>query len=257
VLNIVQSHDTSQGVPIFRAPVIVGVVSEGGSTSARIFLRKKEESVELPCALRPLMVRFDQGNHLLKELTFQKTTDELLYQATHDDVIGRMWAIGELATSLGEVRVRSGLMDIAREDSFWAVRRDAVYRLGGFRGTVQMDLDRGLIPQARLDSVQLPEGLDVSAMTAFFESMALDVNSQVRAAALYGLGNLGRKEESAFLMDRFSKEESYVAQASALRALGKCGDRSVSDFLRRASAMESPRNVLRTAAEWALKRLGP
>jgi aminopeptidase N len=202
------------------------------------------------------MVRFDQGNHLLKEVTFQKTTDELLYQATHDDVVGRMWAIGELARSVGEARVRRGLINIAQKDSFWAVRRDAVYRLGGFRGTVQMDLDRGLIPQTRLDSVQLPEGLDVTAMTAFFESMALDVNSQVRAAALYGLGNLGQREECTFLMDRFHKEESYVAQASALRALGKCGDRTVTDFLRGASAMESPRNVLRVAAEWALKRLG-
>lgn len=255
VLSIVQSQDTSQGVPIFRAPVVIGVLTEGGSTSERVFLRKREESVEIPCALRPLMVRFDQGNHLLKELIFQKTTDELLYQARHDDVVGRMWAIGELATSVGEVRVRSALMNIAQKDSFWAVRRDAVYRLGGFRGTVQMDLDRGLIPQSRLDSVQLPEGLDISAMTSFFKSMALDVNSQVRAAALYALGNFGRREEGAFLMDRFAKDDSYVAQASALRALGKCGDGAVSDLLRRALAMESPRNVLHSAAEWSLKRL--
>jgi aminopeptidase N len=201
------------------------------------------------------MVRFDQGNHLLKELTFQKTTDELLYQATHDDVIGRMWAIGELAASTGEARVRSALMTIAQKDSFYAVRRDAVYRLGGFRGTVQMDLDRGVIPQARLDSVQLPEGLDTVAMMGFFTRMALDANSQVRAAALYSLGNLGRREASTFLSERFAKDESYVAQASALRALGKCADRTASDLLRKASAMESPRNVLRSASEWALKRL--
>ena len=254
-LTVAQTQDTSQGVPIFKMPVVINIETPDTVLSQRVWLSSAIDTFEFACDRKPLMVRFDEGNHLLKELTFEKSTDELLHQLKHDDVIGRMWAISELIGRTEDPRVINALMDAARTDPFWAVRRDAVYRLAGFRGITQMDADRGLVPQSRLDSVDLPTGLDRTKMRPFFKERALDKNSQVRAAALYGLGNMGTKEEVRFLRERFERDESYVAQAAALRAMGKCGDRSVVDLLKKATTIDSPRNVLRSAASWALDRL--
>lgn len=254
-LIVTQKQDTSQGVPIFRTPVVIGIERSGGSTSTRVWLSKSKEMFEFPCEQKPLLVRFDEGNHLLKEWTFKKSTDELLYQLKYDDVVGRMWAISELVNRTDEPRVINELMTSAQSDSFWAIRRDAVYRLAGFRGVIQMDLDRGVIPQSRLDSVTMLPGINRERMITFFKKRALDENSQVRAAALYGLGNVMEWEETGFLKERFESDDSYLAQAAALRALGKCGDASFVSLLKKAMTVRSPRDVIRSAAEWALARM--
>ena len=83
-------------------------------------IRQREETFELDSKEKPLMVRFDEGNYLLKEWTFQKTTAELLYQLAHDDVIGRMWAASELRDRTQRTAVIAALRHTAREDDFWA-----------------------------------------------------------------------------------------------------------------------------------------
>ena len=46
---------------------------------------------------KPKLVNFDYESTLLKEMKFDKSTDELLYQMQNDkDVLGRRWAMGEL-----------------------------------------------------------------------------------------------------------------------------------------------------------------
>jgi aminopeptidase N len=254
-LTVAQTQDTSQGVPVFTMPVLIRIETPDTVISQRIMLSRALDTYEFACDEKPLMVRFDEGNHLLKELTFEKSTDELLYQLKHDDVIGKMWSISELISRTDDGRVIGALMEAARNDPFWAVRRDALYRLAGFRGITQMDYDRGLISPSRLEEFDLPTGLDRAKMIAFFKQRALDKNSQVRAAALYGLGHVGTKSEIGFLTNRFERDDSYVAQAAALRALGTCGDQSVVRMLREVVEMDSPRNVLRSAASWALGRL--
>jgi aminopeptidase N len=74
----------------------------------------------------PLMVRFDEGNFLLKEWTFEKSADELLYQLQNDDVIGRGWAARELYKHRDGAEVAKALIDSTRNDEFWAVRQEAI-----------------------------------------------------------------------------------------------------------------------------------
>ena len=60
------------------------------------------------------MVHFDEGDILLKEWTFRKTTDELLYQLKHDEAMGRMWAVDELQKRLHDPAVHSALVETGR-----------------------------------------------------------------------------------------------------------------------------------------------
>jgi len=151
------------------------------------------------------------------ELEFRKSTGELVYQLEHDDAMGRMWAASELKGKGAEEALRKS----ARQDRFWAVRREALQSL---------DADAG-----------------------FFRERALDPKPDVRAAAVRRLAAF---KDSAFLAGRFRAEDSYVVQAEALRAIGNCGGRGQLPLLREAAAMRSPHDILKRAAEAALTALG-
>jgi len=261
--SIVQTQDLSKGIPIFKTPVILGVVTPSGKESKKVWLDDKEEVFEFDCNQKPLMVRFDEGNHLLKEWTFNKTVDELVYQLNHDDVIGRMWAASQLSRFDDDSRTTTELIKRAKEDPFWAVRRDAVYILGGYRGITQMDLDRGNIPWNRLNAGFEQGGFLKDELINFFKKKAEEQNSKVRAAALWGLGNFKKSLLVPYFKERFEQDDSYRAQAAALIAIGKCGDKSSIPFLQKASQIKSPKNledhyqtgILKRAAHWALKAI--
>jgi HEAT repeat protein len=60
---------------------------------------------------------------------------------------------------------------------------------------------------------------------------------------------------AAFFSKHFRQERSYVAQAEALKALGKIGDPAAGAFLREAEKAPSFRNIIRDAARQAIKSL--
>lgn len=227
-LKVVQTQDTSQGIPIYTIPVIIGITTPEKKISEKVWIKHKEQAFEFPVDKKPLLVRFDEGNYLLKEWTFKKKLEELLYQLKNDDVIGRSWAASELAEFQDDPMAMRGLKDRAQNDEFWAVRRSAIETLGTLKKKEHLSL---------------------------FKETCEDKNSKVRVAALGILGNYEEPELVSLFKKQFIEDDSYLAQAEALRAIGKCGDRSHLSFLKEAAKMESPRNVIKIAADWAIKEI--
>jgi aminopeptidase N len=227
-LTVRQVQDTSKGIPIYRIPVIIGVHTSEGIVSEKVWIERDEEVFTFDAGEKPLMVRFDQGNYLLKEWTFEKEVDELLYQLEKDDSIGRAWAASELINYKDSGEVADALIACARIDDFWAVRRSAVETLG------KMKREEDIV---------------------IFKEKCGDEKSTVRAAALTALGEYGDAELVPFLKERFEAEDSYLAQAEALRSIGKCGGQSEIPFLEEAAQMESYRDVIKRAAEFAIKNI--
>ncbi len=229
-LRIVQTQDTSRGVPIFRMPVDIGIVTAEGGIKERIWLENREERFEFDLAAKPLLVRFDEGNLLLKEWIFKKEPAELIYQLQRDDVIGRSWAAGELAGHLAAKGVIEALIKAARRDPFWDVRLSAVHSLG------------------RLQDVD-------EEIRALLKEKARDENSKVRVASLQVLGDLGDAGLVPFFKARYTEDDSYLAQAEALLSIGKCGGENELDFLEDAGRIPSPRNVIERAVKQAKSRI--
>ncbi len=228
-LKVVQVQDFAKGVPVYRVPVGVRIVTAEGAVTHRVWIRDKEETFDLPAATKPLLVRFDAANELIKEVTFLKETAELLYQLKNDDVIGRMAAAGELAAVPDQPGIVAGLSWSAGSDPFWAVRRAAVEALA----RAPRPAAEGMLKQACRDS-----------------------HSSVRTAAVQALGALKDKRLAAFFKDLFAEDKSVRVRAEALRALGLTGDASLVPFLRESAAVPSHQNMIRRAAEEALKQLG-
>jgi aminopeptidase N len=125
-LRVAQVQDRDHGVPIYRTPLQIGIVTASGKTVETVWLENEQDVFVFESREEPLLVRFDEGNWLLKEWTYVKSVEELLYQARHDDVIGREWAVRELGRSGSNARVGAALAMIAGEDPFWAVRLAAI-----------------------------------------------------------------------------------------------------------------------------------
>ena len=82
-----------------------------------------------------------------------------------------------------------------------------------------------------------------------------DKHPQVRTAVLAALGEGGHCERPEFFVEQFEQDDSYVAQAEALRSLGRCDAIGAVELLRKAAESDSPREIIRRAAEWALQEI--
>jgi aminopeptidase N len=228
-LRVRQLQDRANDTPVYRAPVDVRLETASSRTTHRIWISTEDEVFELETEAEPLLVRFDEGNHLLKEWRFEKSVSELLYQLRSDDVIGRMWAAAELAKHLDDDAVSAELTRVATDDGFWAVRRAAVEAL---------------------------ESSEDGSFSRLLERTSLDSDSRVREASLRVLSGSDEPRLAWFCSTRFREDESYVVQAAALRCLGHSGDASVTPLLEEAAGMVSPRDVVGRAAREALAMLG-
>jgi aminopeptidase N len=225
-LSVAQVQDFSRGVPVFRVPVSIKLVASGKTEIRKIWVEKREETFELPFEEKPLLVRFDEDNVLIKEITFPKERDELIYQLGNDDVIGRMDAAAALVAFKDDPRTAAVLTACFQADPFWAVRKSAI------EAFAQTGTKNG---------------------AAVFKKACQDPDSQVRAAALVALGNLKDRAHFEFYKELFRKDTSARVQAEALTAIGKTGDPSAAAFLRQAASVSSYRDMVRRAAEGALK----
>lgn len=227
-LSVSQVQDFSKGIPVYRLPVLIGLRTPAKNWSERVWLTEKEETFEFDAPEKPLLVRFDEGNYLLKELTFEKPSEELVFELQNDDAIGRLWAADGLQKFSGGGPAREALLQTARKDPFWAVRR------------------------AALETLVKTGGAD---LVPFFKEKLTDANSRVRASAVRALGDTKAGALAALFMDVFTRDSSYVVQAEALTAIGKCGGRDRIPFLKKAASMASPRDMLKRNAESAIKKI--
>ncbi len=227
-LDVAQVQNRDHGVPIYRTPVQIGIVAASGKRVETVWLEHERDTFFFDSTEKPLLVRFDEGNWLLKEWTYQKSVEQLLYQVRHDDVIGREWAVRQLARVVDDPRVGEELAVAAKQDPFWAVRVAALEGLADMHG---------------------PESVPLLRQAAY------DGNSQVRSVAIRVLGETEDPTLMPFFLDRFEADDSYQVQAEAVTAVGRAGNANQLDFLRRASLMPSPRDVIRRAAEWAMEEI--
>src|SRR5205085_1059462 len=81
----------------FTMPVDVAITTAGGEHVHRAWIDAREKELTFDVDSKPLIVNFDRGNILIKEVKFNRPEEELAYQVLHDtDVMGRVRAVLEL-----------------------------------------------------------------------------------------------------------------------------------------------------------------
>jgi aminopeptidase N len=224
-ITVLQKQDSVPGVPIYSIPVNFGFSFSDKKTVKEVWLKNKVETFEFEFDSEPLLVRFDEGNYLLKEVTFRKSLPELVYQAEHDDMVGRLEAVNELRAYSSDLSTRAVWTKLATRDPFWAVRQGAIESISKYYGEKCVDL---------------------------LKICLKDESSKVRQSAIRLLGDLKDPRMIKLFENVFRNENSYIVQAESLRAIGKCGMKQQLSFLKAAETTKSYRNVVSKAAAEAI-----
>jgi aminopeptidase N len=226
-LHVRQIQKTDSLTVVFRTPVDIELTMPEGRATRRFNILTRDTTFTLPAASRPRLVIFDKGNWILKEMKWTKSNDEWTYQAEHaSDPVDRLLAIQELSGMRNNASFISSLARIARDDTFWAVRREAVLAFETIDST---------------DSVQKSE------ITRTLLSAAADRKPDVRVAAISQLRRYPGGTVIATLRAAL-KDSSYRVVAAALRSMAKADSANARQLLLSYIDVPSHRNTISASA---------
>src|SRR5205085_5432929 len=236
-----QKIDPANAYPqdaLFRTPVEVEIGTAQGTRIERAMIEPKEEqALTFHTDTEPLLVNFDYGDTLIKELKFDKPTDALVYQLTRDaDVMGRMWALGQLSERMKaqvtaeaeRQRITEALSGALTGDKFWGMRFESAAALQGAPGDAAR---RALLTATK------------------------DANARVRARAVTSLA----ATKDPTLADVYLPllgDQSYGVVRAAAQALGATKSPAAYDVLMKLLAQPSWRDSIRVSALNGLTALG-
>jgi aminopeptidase N len=210
----------------------------------RVWIEPKAENVfTFNAPVQPKLISFDNESALIKELKFEKSTADLIYQLQNDkDVLGRNWALNQLGSRVktSDVeKIEAAIIKVAADEPFWPLRRDAVNIMAGWPLPP---------PVPGTPATRLPSYLSV------FETAAKDKNSNVRAAAITALGKWKQYPHADVYLAALS-DQSYGVIDAAASALGGTGDGRAFDALAKLAGTSSWKDRVRIAGLTGLSAL--
>lgn len=225
-------------VVYFQTPVDIEIGTGSGTRIERARIQAKEEQTfTFQVDSAPLLVNFDYGSTLIKELRFEKATDQLSYQLAHDqDVLGRVWALQQLSAKLSseataaadKQQIETLLGQALANDKFWGVRLEAASALNN----------------ARSDPAK-----------AALISATKDTKSLVRAQAIRSLSSSKDASLSTVYLEALN-DQSYAVIGEAARALAQTKSVEAYGALTKLMVAESWRDTIKASGLAGLAVLG-
>lgn len=208
-----------------------------------------ENTYTFDAAAEPKIVNFDYEGTWIKEVKFNKSMDELIYQMVNDkDVLARRAAGAELAniykkaetSAADKDKIMSAMRGVVEKDSFWRIRRGILSEIRNI-----------IIPNPQdTNPVKLDE-----ATAATFLKAAKDTNSQVRADAIDVLAATQDVKYENLYLEGLSEKSNRVNYSSAA-ALGKSKSAKAYDPLMKLVQTDSWRQHSRNQGLQGLAELG-
>ena len=180
---------TQKGNP-FKMPIKIRIDEK----EHEVWVEEKDFIIEIPALKRPEMVVFNSGSLVLSELTFHKPISEWILQLENSPhVLDRISAIDVLKDKKGRRVVELALLKAAESDSFWGVRREAVYALAAHKSKKYAN-----------ELISISYGQD----------------NRVRRAIWFALRNYEKDEQvSTFLQEVIDTDKKYYSVSDAFKAL--------------------------------------
>ncbi len=229
----------------------VDVEVDGGVK--RVWIEPKAENVfTFDSPAEPKLVNFDFEGTLIKEMKFEKSVDEMIYQLANDkDVLGRRWAgerltaayKAENAAKADQEKILAAFRRSVESDSSWRIRRGLLSEIANI---VSPDPAPGAErPVAILDDATLATVLKA----------AKDKNNLVRGDALELLGETQDAKYADLFLAGLS-EQSYFIVGQSAQAIARSKSPKAFDALNRLLTQQSWKGTLQMAAMNGLAELG-
>src|SRR6267143_1163168 len=226
-----RADSTKADSTVFRMPVTIRVGTASGDVVRRVELAAREQTIEIAAlAGAPTMVVFDDGNTILKELTFDQPTLWLATQLGRDpDLWNRQWAIEQLAQRGADTAAVAALAAAATGADYFRTRAAAVEALA-----------------------ELPAASAAAPVAAALR----DTSAQVRRAAITALGRLGGARAAELARTTFHNDPSYEVRAAALTALVRADSTARDSAIAWGLATPSYQDVIQEAAYRIIAQTG-
>ena len=208
---------------VFRMPLAIRVGTASGDVIRRVVLEARDQMIEIPgLPGAPTMVVFDDGNAVLKELTFEQPTAWLATELRRDaDLWNRQWVIEQLGKRAGDTAAAAALAWAATSADYLLTRAGAAEALG-----------------------QFPAGLAQAPL----EAALRDTSAQVRRAAVSSLGEVPGQRAVELARATFRDDSSYDVRAAALLALVSADSTAARQAISWGLETPSYQDVIRDAA---------
>jgi aminopeptidase N len=235
-LTVTQTQKQDSLTGIFRMPVDIAITTATGTTTQRVWNATQDTAYTFTLSSAPVLVLFDNGNRILKEMDVDQPFATWIYQAEHaTDPAARYRALEHLGTVDDSSRVIPVIIGRALSDNSPFIRREAVQMLGMMTGDSLRS--RTDIPQALLSAVK---DKDPSVRAGAVPFLTDSTDARI-AATLYGLLN----------------DSSYTMVARALRALSKADPAHAETVLVQHLDVPSHHDVIAGTALSALHDVNP
>ncbi len=210
---------------VFRMPVTVRVGTAAGDVTVRAPLSRRQDTILVrDVKTAPTMVVFDDGNAILKQLSFDQPTAWLATQLQRDpNLWNRHWAIAQLSQRTKDPAAGAALAQAATSADYFLVRVAAIGALAGFSPSVAL---------------------------APLQTATADTSAQVRAAAIEALGSVvGAGPQAATLARRaWTSDSSDAVRAAAVTTLALTDTANCRAIVLQALATPSYRDAIQIAA---------
>jgi aminopeptidase N len=217
----------------FRMPVTVrvGGGTATGDVTARAQLSRRQDTIVVQGVKHaPTMVIFDDGNAILKQLTFDQPTAWLATQLERDpDLWNRHWVIAQLGQRPADTAAAVAVAKAATGADYFLTRVGAAKALAAFPAS------------AALPALQVA---------------LKDTSAQVRAAAVEALGDLGGAHAAALARQAWTGDSSDAVRAAAVVAVAQTDSVGRGSVIVRALRTPSYREAVQNSAYRAIARTG-
>ncbi|MCA8910395.1 MAG: HEAT repeat domain-containing protein, partial [Planctomycetes bacterium] len=215
--SILQKQKQDELTAIFRTPVSVRFVYQGGEEVRTFEIDKPAHRYHIKLPGKPKWISFDPGNAVPKTVELDYSEEMLISQLQHDsDVMSRVYAARTLGTKATK-KATEALAKALKGDQFWGVQAECAYALGKVHTTEALE-------------ALLANDLD---------------HPKARRAVARALGEFKDGRAGAQLCAYLETDRSYYVAAEAALALGKSRGPAAFDAMEKALGRESHNDVIR------------
>jgi aminopeptidase N len=216
---------------VFRMPTTIRVGTASGDVTAKAQLAQRQDTIVVRnVKTAPTMVTFDDGNTILKRLTFDEPTSWLAMQLRRDpNLWNQQWVIAQLGQKTTDTAAAAALAQAAANGDYFRTRAAAAQALGEFPATI------ALPPLQK-------------AMT--------DTSAQVRVAALEGLGSVGGAQAATLAHQAWTRDSSDAVRAAAVTTIALTDSSDRRAIILQALETQSYRDAIALGAFRAIVRTG-
>lgn len=262
-LRAEQTQPVDSMTGLFDADVDVKVLTDEGVVRGVVPVRGKLSSVTLALPAPPRAIRWNDGGWVLEAHDFPRSTVMLRYQLQHDDdVIGRLEAIDLLSKRTTERLAVEAVANVAREDSFWAVREAAAGALANFASGPAAAAASSTASGSGGASAPTPApgggspvrgSLADSVAAQALLAASADSDARVRQSAATSLASFPGDAVSARLRELARGDSSLFVRGAALRSDARLDPSAALAVIRETLQRDSWLDIERTSAVRALE----